>query len=77
MTATLNVNTLRQRAASFAKEFSKSTYEMGEAQDFIRGLCHIFELNHRRAVRFEDRVKSWALKADGLMAFFPACCWLK
>jgi hypothetical protein len=44
MTATLNVNTLRQRAAAFAKEFSKSTYEMGEAQDFIRGLCHIFDL---------------------------------
>ncbi|MEQ1545725.1 hypothetical protein [Methyloglobulus sp.] len=35
MTATLDVNTLRQRAAAFAKEFSKSTYEMGEAQDFV------------------------------------------
>lgn len=71
MTATLDVNTLRQRAAAFAKEFSKSTYEMGEAQDFIRGLCHIFELNHRRAVRFEDRVKKLGGKSGRIDGFFP------
>ncbi len=71
MTATLDVSTLRQRAAAFAKEFSKSTYEMGEAQDFIRGLCHIFELNHRRAVRFEDRVKKLGGKSGRIDGFFP------
>jgi hypothetical protein len=71
MTATLDVNTLRQRAAAFAKEFSKSTYEMGEAQDFIRGLSHIFELNHRRAVRFEDRVKKLGGKSGRIDGLFP------
>jgi hypothetical protein len=71
MAATLNLNTLRQRAAAFAKEFSKSTYEMGEAQDFIRGLCHIFELNHRRAVRFEDRVTKLSGKPGRIDGFFP------
>lgn len=70
MTATLNVNILRQRTAAFAKEFSKSTYEMGEAQDFIRGLCHIFDLNHRRAVRFEDRVKKLGGKSGRIDGFF-------
>ena len=71
MTATLSLNTLRQRAAAFAKEFSKSSYEMGEAQDFIRALCQIFELNHRRAVRFEDRVKKLGGKSGRIDGFFP------
>ena len=52
MTATLNSDTLRKRAAAFAKDFSKATYEMGEAQNFILGLCYVFDLNYRRAVRF-------------------------
>jgi hypothetical protein len=44
--------TLRKNAAKFAKEFANSNYEMGEAQDFIRDLCKIFELSHRRFVSF-------------------------
>jgi hypothetical protein len=44
---------------------------MGEAQDFIRGLCHFFELNHRRAVRFEDRVKKLGGKSGRIDGFFP------
>ncbi len=71
MTAPPNVNTLRQRAAAFAKDFSKSTYLMGEAQDFIRGLCHIFDLTHRRALRFEDRVKKLVGKSGRIDGFFP------
>ena len=71
MTVTLSSNTLRKRAAAFAKDFSKSIYEMGEAQDFIRGLCHIFDLNHRRAVRFEERVKKLGGKHGRIDGFFP------
>jgi hypothetical protein len=44
---TTDINTLRTRATRFAKEFSKSSYEMGEAQGFIIGLCEVFGLNHR------------------------------
>ena len=71
MTATLNSDTLRKRAAAFAKDFSKATYEMGEAQNFIRGLCHVFDLNHRRAVRFEERVKKLGGKRGRIDGFFP------
>ncbi|SJM89259.1 Uncharacterized adenine-specific methylase MJECS02 [Crenothrix polyspora] len=71
MTVNLNTDTLRKRATAFAKDFSKSTYEMGEAQDFIRGLCHVFDLNHRRAVRFEERVKKLGGKRGRIDGFFP------
>ena len=71
MTANLNSDTLCKRAAAFAKDFSKSTYEMGEAQDFIRGLCHVFDLNHRRAVRFEERVQKLGGKRGRIDGFFP------
>lgn len=53
MTASLDILTLRQRAAAFAKEFSKSTYEMGEAQEFIRGLCRSKDDAARVAFLFE------------------------
>lgn len=68
---TKNLTILRQRATAFAKEFSKASYEMGEAQDFIRGLCAVFGLNHRRAVRFEERVKKLGGKAGRIDGFFP------
>ncbi|MFZ4700088.1 MAG: class I SAM-dependent DNA methyltransferase [Candidatus Methylumidiphilus sp.] len=71
MSANANLNLLRTRAAAFAKDFAKSTYEMGEAQDFIRGLCQVFGLNHRRAVRFEERVKKLGGKRGRIDGFFP------
>ncbi|MFM8332267.1 MAG: DNA methyltransferase, partial [Candidatus Methylumidiphilus sp.] len=71
MTATLNIDTIRQRAAAFAKEFAKAHYEMGEAQDFIRGLCQVFDLNYRRAVRFEERVKKLSGRIGRIDGFFP------
>jgi hypothetical protein len=71
MTANLNIDTIRARAAAFAKEFSKSSYEMGEAQDFIRDLCQVFGLNHRRAVRFEERVKKLRGRPGRIDGFFP------
>lgn len=71
MTVSVIDDSLRQRAAKFTHEFSKATYEMGEAQDFIRGLCHVFNLNHRRAVRFEERVKKLNGRSGRIDGFFP------
>ena len=71
MTAKLNINTIRQRAAAFAKEFAKAGYEMGEAQNFIRGLCNVFGLEYRRAVRFEERVNKLGGKKGRIDGFFP------
>jgi len=71
MSANLNINTIRQRAAAFAKDFAKAGYEMGEAQNFIRGLCNVFGLEYRRAVRFEERVNKLGGKKGRIDGFFP------
>jgi len=47
----ITIETLRKRAAKFAKNYADAVYEMGEAQNFIRDLCDIFNLDYRRAVR--------------------------
>lgn len=65
----LTIETLRKNSAKFAKEFADSTYEMGEAQDFIRDLCKIFELSHRRFVSFEKRVKKLGNKQGRIDGF--------
>ena len=71
MTAKLNIDTIRQRAAAFAKDFSNATYEMGDGQNFIRELCHVFDLKHLRAVSFEKRVKKLGGKRGRIDGFFP------
>jgi predicted RNA methylase len=68
----LTIETLRNNAAKFAKEFSDATYEMGDAQDFMRGLCVIFGLNHRRFVSFEKRVKKLGGKQGRIDGFIPS-----
>ena len=68
----LPIETLRNNAAKFAKEFADSTYEMGDAQDFMRGLCAIFGLNHRRFVSFEKRVKKLGNKQGRIDGFIPS-----
>jgi type I restriction-modification system DNA methylase subunit len=67
----ITIETLRNNAVKFAKEFADSTYEMGEAQDFIRGLCAIFGLSHRRFVSFEKRVKKLGGKQGRIDGFIP------
>jgi restriction-modification enzyme MmeI-like protein len=71
MTMTANINAIRARAARFAKDFAKATYEMGEAQKFIIGLCGIFELPHIKAVSFEHRAKKAGGKHGRIDGFFP------
>jgi len=67
----ITIETLRKRAAKFAKNYADAVYEMGEAQNFIRDLCEIFNLNYRCSVRFEERIKK--LKGSGRIdAFFPS-----
>ncbi len=68
----ITIETLRNNAAKFAKEFTDSTYEMGDAQDFMRGLCAIFGLNHRRFVSFEKRVKKLGNKQGRIDGFIPS-----
>jgi len=67
----LPIETLRKNAAKFAKEFAKSHYEMGEAQDFIRDLCKIFGISHRRFVSFEKRVKKLGNQYGRIDGFIP------
>ncbi|MCX7099530.1 MAG: hypothetical protein NTV43_16680 [Methylococcales bacterium] len=71
MTVSFNLNTIRHRASKFAKDYEKASYEMGEAQNFIRDLCEVFGLDHRRAVRFEERVKKLNSKRGRIDGFFP------
>lgn len=68
----ITIETLRTNAAKFAKEFADSTYEMGDAQDFMRGLCAIFGLNHRRFVSFEKRVKKLGNTRGRIDGFIPS-----
>jgi len=71
MTTTASIEAIRKRAAKFALDFSKATYEMGQAQNFIRGLCEIFELPHLKAVSFEHRAKKTGGKHGRIDGFFP------
>jgi len=71
MTTTATLNTIRTRAARFANDFSRAGYEMGEAQNFIRGLCEIFELPVLKAVSFEHRAKKLGGSHGRIDGFFP------
>ncbi len=44
---TLNLDTLRTRAAKFAKTFEAITSEKQNDQDFMRGFCSIFDISSR------------------------------
>lgn len=63
---------LNDRAEAFSKQFADATYELGQAQNFIRELCGVYELNYLRSVDFERRIHKESGKGvrriDG---FFP------
>jgi hypothetical protein len=70
----LAIETLRNNATKFTKEFANSRYELGEAPNFVIEFCQIFGLNYRRAVSFERRVKKIPVIGDELTAFFQVNC---
>jgi hypothetical protein len=68
----MEIDTLRQRATEFAKEFEKVHSEISDGQNFIRDFCDIFGLNYRRAVSFEKKVKKIDNKRGRIDGFFPS-----
>ena len=63
---------LNNRAEAFSKQFAKATYEMGEAQNFIRELCGVYGLNYLRSVDFERRIqKASGTGINRIDGFFP------
>ena len=48
MTLALSINTIRQLASAFSKEFEGVTSEKERDQDFMRGFCAIFGINPNR-----------------------------
>lgn len=71
MTATLNINTIRKRAAAFAKDFAGTTYESGFDQKFVNRLCWVFGISDYRLVDFQTRVKKLGEKDGRIDAFLP------
>ncbi|MDT4290698.1 DNA methyltransferase [Methylomonas sp. MO1] len=71
MTATLNINTIRSRAASFAKDFAGETYESGFDQKFVNRLCWVFGISDYRLVDFQTRVQKKGGRTGRIDAFLP------
>jgi len=71
MTNIATIDAIRKRAARFSRDFSRAGYEMGEAQNFIRGLCEIFDLPILKAVSFEHRAKKLGGSHGRIDGFFP------
>jgi hypothetical protein len=72
MTEIINIDTQRDRAAKFAKQFETASYEMGQAQRFVTDFCEIFGINHRRLLNFEARIKKSGGKRGRIDAFIPS-----
>lgn len=63
---------LNDRAEAFSKEFADASYEMGQAQNFVRELCGVYGLNYLRSVDFERRVaKDSGIGINRIDGFFP------
>ena len=71
MPVTLNAAEIRHRAHHFSKEFADAHYELGEAQNFIRGLCDVFGFSNKRLVSFEQRVKKLDGRRGRIDGFYP------
>ena len=69
---TISIDTKRDRAAKFAKQFETASYEMGQAQRFVTDFCEIFGIDHRRLLDFETRVKKSGGKRGRIDAFIPS-----
>ena len=63
---------LNDRAENFSKNFADASYEMGQAQNFVRELCGVYGLNYLRSVDFERRVaKDNGKGITRIDGFFP------
>ncbi len=51
MTVALNKTEILHRAHGFVKDYADACYEMGEAQNFIRGLCDVFGFSSCNCLR--------------------------
>lgn len=71
MTATLNIDAIRDRAAKFAQEFAGVTYESGYDQKFVNRLCWVFNISDHRLVDFQTRVKKLGGRRGRIDAFLP------
>lgn len=71
MTATLNINSIRKRAAEFAKDFAGVTYESGFDQKFVNRLCWVFGISDYRLLDFQTRVKKLGNQNGRIDAFLP------
>ena len=65
MSEITDLKTLHDRADKFSKEFENAKYEMGEAQNFMRGLCEVYGINSTRTLLFEERVAK-DVEVDGV-----------
>ena len=52
MTVTLNKAEVLHRAYAFAKDYASASYEMGQAQNFIRDLCEVFGFSAKTLGQF-------------------------
>ena len=68
----INIDAIRDRADWFSKEFENAKYEMGQAQNFIRGLCDVYGISPYRAAVFEDRVEKDGGGINRIDALFPS-----
>ena len=71
MTVTLNKKEILNRAYRLMKDYADASYEMGQAQDFIRDLCEVFGFSHKRLVSFEQRVKKLGGSRGRIDGFYP------
>ncbi|MDD2609929.1 MAG: class I SAM-dependent DNA methyltransferase [Giesbergeria sp.] len=71
MTVTLNKAEVLHRAYAFAKDYASASYEMGQAQNFIRDLCEVFGFSAKRLVSFEQRVKKSGGSSGRMDGFYP------
>lgn len=71
MTVTLNRYEILHRVNGFMRDFADAHYEMGKAQNFIRGLCDVFGFSNKRMVSFEQRVKKLGGKSGRIDGFYP------
>lgn len=59
------------RAYALAKDYASASYEMGQAQNFIRDLCEVFGFSAKRLVSFEQRVKKASGSSGRMDGFYP------